>query len=124
MRRTNHKPALMLLIACFAVAVASLPASVGLFKLTFSGRISDEHFAMFFFIACCLAVLGFVAGIMTIPVFFEWGNLFLTSMEERGEISNGKPEVDVQIVYVRQGNTYIPVRVSADDVIPVERRLR
>jgi hypothetical protein len=123
MRRTNHRPALMLLLGCFATAAAALPASVGLFKLTFSGNVSDEHFAMYFFIACCLAVLGFVAGLMTIPVFFEWGNLFLTSMEERGEISSSQAEVEMHIVYVRQGNTYVPVRVPVDEV-PINRRLR
>jgi hypothetical protein len=35
-------------------------------------------------------------------------------------------KVDVRIVYVRHGNTYVPVRLpdTDDDVIPVERRLR
>jgi hypothetical protein len=33
-------------------------------------------------------------------------------------------EADVQVVYLRRGNTLIPVRVSDDEVIPVNRRLR
>jgi hypothetical protein len=33
-------------------------------------------------------------------------------------------EADVQVVYLRQGNTIIPVHISGDDVIPVNRRLR
>jgi hypothetical protein len=122
MKRTNHRPMLAAAIGCFIIALASIPASVALFKLTFSGRVSDEHFAMFFFIACCLAVLGFVTALSTIGAFFDWGELFIQSLEERSEVDYS--QADVQIVYVRQGNTYVPVRVSRDNVIPVERRLR
>jgi hypothetical protein len=120
MQRTDHKPVLRAVIGCFVIACISLPASVGMFKVTYSD-VSDAHFALYFFITCCLGVLGFMTAMGAIIGFFDWGELYITSLEER---SKAQDESNVQIVYVRQGNTYVPVRMPDDEVIPVNRRLR
>ncbi len=79
---TNHVPMLIAAIGCFLVALISIGSAVALFQYTFSG-LPPARFAMFFFASSCLAILGFASGAGTIGAFFDWGELFITSLEER-----------------------------------------
>ena len=117
---TNHKPLLRAVIGCFVIACASLPASVAMFKLTYT-NVSDAHFALYFFVSCCLGFLGVMTALSTLAGFCDWAQLYIASLEERSKVQD---EPHVQIIYVRHGNTYVPVHMSDDEVIPVNRWLR
>jgi hypothetical protein len=120
MKRTNHKPVLRAVIGSFVIACGAIPASVAMFKAAYAD-VSDPHFALLFFISCCLGLLGIVTALGATAGFCDWAQLYIASLEER---SNVQDEPHVQIIYVRHGNTYVPVRLSDDEVIPVNRRLR
>jgi hypothetical protein len=97
-----------------------LPLLIHLRLISSEGYVPSDtgeniKFGVFYFVVAFVA--EFISNLLA-------GKRGTGADREAAAIHYSLVEADVQVVYVRQGNTIIPVQVSRDDVIPVNRRLR